>query len=616
MVHHIFIACLESAPIRRISLKIDNKHIPCGAFADDSWKFLKLKSCSDVKTIKTLLIRMEKSTGLKVNFSKTKILILGKKPPDIESLGKVCTSLKHLGVFIGFDIADAAEQTYKELFDKLNIKAKNFPMKYGFSVIKRRNVCMTILNTMCYHIFRIYKPNVKQLEKLNKIIHKFLWSIDKIDGTVYRFKVAKNRMEADFSKGGLNLLTCDNQCFKVWLPAFINCMKHAIQYNDSTLRILFDQKQIPIKKITENIGYHYWNENLSELKSMQSISNESYFERANDFFKDLEDEKSIILYTPMVTLSYFYQLNIEYFTNNEVEELNYNNLITITSILEFNQIDKNRLLILPILKRSLSSILSQSLLNKLSRIISIVREKFSFFDSVHVSKHKKMHSPIVHNNANLLTFHYKRMIKQSINITHPAIKSRQREGIYFPDIESYEFSFKKLFDLPIMIHYKSFLFEQISRTLTSKNKLYKFGLEENNLCPKCKTVSNLEHALYECIMPNFFAHALARFLDVRYNAGKPEFIFLKENFFLYNIFYEHFSIKDYLQISLITLVAKDKCLQISKDERLEKWSKFNCLSQSIIIAQYTCKLLNYANLNDDLIVAFSNYLIETCNETN
>ena len=222
---------------------------------------------------------------------------------------------------------------------------------------------MTILNTMCYHIFRIYKPNVKQLEKLNKIIHKFLWSIDKIDGTVYRFKVAKNRMEADFSKGGLNLLTCDNQCFKVWLPAFINCMKHAIQYNDSTLRILFDQKQIPIKKITENIGYHYWNENLSELKSMQSISNESYFERANDFFKDLEDEKSIILYTPMVTLSYFYQLNIEYFTNNEVEELNYNNLITITSILEFNQIDKNRLLILPILKRSLSSILSQSLLN-------------------------------------------------------------------------------------------------------------------------------------------------------------------------------------------------------------------------------------------------------------
>ena len=29
MVHHIFIACLESAPIRRISLKIDNNHIPC-----------------------------------------------------------------------------------------------------------------------------------------------------------------------------------------------------------------------------------------------------------------------------------------------------------------------------------------------------------------------------------------------------------------------------------------------------------------------------------------------------------------------------------------------------------------------------------------------------------
>ena len=98
----------------------------------------------------------------------------------------------------------------------------------------------------------------------------------------------------------------------------------------------------------------------------------------------------------------------------------------------------------------------------------MAKEKFSVLDSFHVKKHKKMHLPLVHNSTELLTFHFKRLIKDSINITHAAIKSRQREGIYFPDIESYEFSLKKMFELPLMIHYKSFFYEQISRTLTSK----------------------------------------------------------------------------------------------------------------------------------------------------
>jgi len=165
---------------------------------------------------------MEESIGLKVNFSKTKILVNGKKPPGVEALGQICPFFKHLGVYISFDSTEAAKQTYEELFDKLEFKAKNFPMKYGFSILKRRNVCLTILNSMGYHIFRIYKPNEEQLKKLSKIINKFLWSVDKIDGITFRFKVAKNRIEADFSQGGLNILSCENQIFKVWLPSFIN----------------------------------------------------------------------------------------------------------------------------------------------------------------------------------------------------------------------------------------------------------------------------------------------------------------------------------------------------------------------------------------------------------
>merc|ERR1712155_274557 len=112
-------------------------------------------------------------------------------------------------------------------------KANNFPMKYGFNVLKRRNVCMTILNSMCYHIYRVYKPNQKQLDKLSKIINKFIWSINRVDGISYRFKVASKRMESKFVQGGLNLLKSDNQCFKIWIQSFINCIRHAVKYEKS-----------------------------------------------------------------------------------------------------------------------------------------------------------------------------------------------------------------------------------------------------------------------------------------------------------------------------------------------------------------------------------------------
>ena len=221
---------------------------------------------------------------------------------------------------------------------------------------------------------------------------------------------------------------------------------------------------------------------------------------------------------------------------------------------------------------------------------------------------------LIQFNSNIFGFHFKRIVKESIDTNHPAIKTRRDSNIFFPDIESFEFSFKKLFSLPIMLYYKSFYFEQISRTLVSKNKLAKFSKNtQNNKCIKCNKVSDLEHELYYCIFPDFFSNVLAKFLDRKFNGGRPDFIFLRESFYLFNIFYEIFNDLEYMQLSLLILVAKDRGLKISKEDRLEKFTKFNCISQSILVAQFTSKLLSYANINDDLVVEFSNYIIDDNN---
>ena len=127
-------------------------------------------------------------------------------------------------------------------------------------------------------------------------------------------------------------------------------------------------------------------------------------------------------------------------------------------------------------------------------------------------------------------------------------------------------------------------------------------------------ISNLEHELFYCLFPDFFSNMLANFLDKYFNDGRPEFIFLRENLYLFNIFYETFSDLEYTQIALLILVVKEQSLKISKDDCLKNFNKFNCISQSILVTQFTSKLHSYANINDKVVVEFSNFIIDENNQ--
>ena len=69
----------------------------------------------------------------------------------------------------------------------------------------------------------------------------------------------------------------------------------------------------------------------------------------------------------------------------------------------------------------------------------------------------------------------------------------------------YTTSFKKILFLPIILHYKSFLFEQLNRTNVSRKKVMRFGIIENANCPKCNKESTTEHAIFHCYSHNFLS---------------------------------------------------------------------------------------------------------------
>ena len=51
----------------------------------------------------------------------------------------------------------------------------------------------------------------------------------------------------------------------------------------------------------------------------------------------------------------------------------------------------------------------------------------------------------------------------------------------------------------------------------------------------------IKKKILNCVFSKYFINSLAKFLDITYNNSQPEFIFMKENFYLFNMHYDVFS---------------------------------------------------------------------------
>lgn len=610
IVHHIFLSCLDSKLFKAISLHVNSKIIPAAAFADDSWKFYCFKNNTDVEKVFTLLSKLEETTGLKVNFTKTKILTNGIEPANLDIIGKVQPYFKHLGIIISFDMAQGAKLTYDELIQKLDRKAKQYPLFSNYSIIKRRNLCMSLLNSMCFHIFRVYSPNSTQTKKLWKVMSKFLWSSKSNEGISYRYKVASKQIELNLWQGGLKILKPESQSISIFMPSLLHLLNHARLYPSSSLGILLKFYKVDINFLLNNFGVKSLQKNRKFLKLLYPGSTKIYFDKTVQFLKNLELNKNTMLKT-LIASSFW----AKRFTKNQIQILADNSLVTLFDLLE-HRIIGDRIMLLPTIRSDIHTLIQDSrLVKKLQSYVEVISSKQNILclDTIDQKKLSKIRLPLINVNdfkPSILSLHFKWLQREKYDQHAPSIKTRKRDGLYFPDIESFENSFKKVMSLPLILHYKSFLVEQLNRTLVSRKKLMHFGLLDNAICPKCNAESTTEHGIFYCYFAKYFIHALALFLDQKYNDGNPEFIFLKENFFLFNIIYPQFNDKDFLQISTIILVAKDRALKSSKDEAIKKWTVNNCYSQTLFVAQFAIKILEKTSSYINIASEFLNFLLQ------
>ena len=465
------------------------------------------------------------------------------------------------------------------------------------------------MNSLCFHIYRIYPPSKHNTDKLWKCISNFLWTTKKAGEISSRIKISQKRIELHYLQGGLNILKPEQQSFSIFITSFFSALNHASLYPKSTLGAYFAYKHLPVKSILANFGFQTIVKYKNVFRQMYPNLGGNYIEKACSFFYDLEHDTETFFYSPILA-SNWSNTNTP-FTSNDEKMLAKFNKQTFASILE-TQTLQNKICFMPKLSTELVSNLNDnSLVMKLNNVIDAMKNHFPRANIYSKYKAKKFCIPLsitCKNKPSIFSFHFKKIYRNSIQIEHPAIQSRLKDSLYFPDKETFNASFQKLFQTPLPLYYKNFFYEQYSRILTSKNKMFKFKLSESNQCNLCCVVSTTEHALFFCHFAKYFIHIVALFLDEFYDIN--EFLSLKENFYLFNIYYEHFSMKEFTQLSLLILVGKDRCLKISKDECITRWSITNYFAQCLLISNFTSKILTYSGIDNSFINAFYDYMIK------
>ena len=92
-------------------------------FANDTVVCMQFHNENDVLLLRDAFQCIGKTTGLYINPAKTAILAVGEYPKNINVIGKIEKSAKHLGIYLSLNHETANRLTYKLVIEKMERKA-------------------------------------------------------------------------------------------------------------------------------------------------------------------------------------------------------------------------------------------------------------------------------------------------------------------------------------------------------------------------------------------------------------------------------------------------------------------------------------------------------------
>ena len=475
---YLFILCTEfltlafrnNNEIQGISLH--NKHHKTSQYADDTSVFLKATEQNLRKSLQILTWFYHKS-GLKINFSKTKVIPIG---PIRETDRRFCreNNLDWVSTFtalgIQYDVKNIKNIAVHNIQDKMDSMRKIIQLWMFRNITPMGRICVAkslILSKITHVLQALPSPPIHYIKKIESMIIEFIW-------WKKRHEIKKETLYLEYKNGGLNM---------------IDLIKF-----DMSLKVTW------IRKLhTESSE---WSTFAKDCKIDRLIwTGENYHQEVcltchNPFWKSVAYAYKN-WYTKLKSKIQVEPRN-EPLWGNTKTKIPFNNTLFKANVIHVKDLFNHRGI--PLTKIELEALTGKNIM--LTTYFALWKSLPYAWRQDIINKNQiievRRPIPIIWLTKDKKGTRHIRTVWNSNEQPILKCKNKWTEELNMDDTENWEF----LFLLPITCKLNArstyFQIQILHRTLVTNRKLMQFNIRDNETCDNCNEIKTISHLLYEC----------------------------------------------------------------------------------------------------------------------
>ena len=484
---YCFILCAEILAIKIRNnknikgIKVDEKEILLSQYADDTCLILdgtqkSLKSSLDDLSNFAII------SGLKMNYSKTKLIWIGSKKYSDDTLCNEynlqwgITKFDYLGIEFDVDLHKIVRMNYDKKLVKIKAIIESWK-KRVLTPIGKITVIKTLLTSQLNHLFiSLPNPNEDFIKKINTLLYQFLWN-NKPD------KIKRSIITKNYDEGGLRMIDIKN---------------FMISLKSTWLRRLYQDERKWMSLIKCKVDLH----KLAHCGDAYLIK--CYNNTHNIFWKDvfLSVHKILKLHytqTEFLKLPLWYNSKVT--IGNSVvfyERLYKKNIFIVNDIFNEDKTFKSYDQICDILNFRINFLEYQGLVRKLKSL-----QRTLTMDQGNINQQHKLSYPYIPANLELFQRNEKGTYPMYDILKNNNDKPTGQRKWNMITLNDEIYTWSKIYRHPFEITKNSklqWLQYRINHKILVTNKLlFKLGIKDNNLCFFCeREIETVEHLLWHC----------------------------------------------------------------------------------------------------------------------